>query len=112
IVSGTIESSRGIGDKHHVLGTHGPGSFTGEVGTLAGRGAVATARATSDCEVIVIDEESLRSLVVAEAELSETIMRAYILRRVAFIQDQHGGLLVIGSAASAATFRLRPFLSG
>ena len=72
---------------------------------------MASARATSDCEVIVIDEESLRALVIAEAELSETIMRAFILRRVAFIQDQSGGILVIGSAASAATFRLRHFLS-
>jgi thioredoxin reductase (NADPH) len=111
IVSGSIEAARGAGDKHHVLGTHGPGSFTGEVGTLAGRGAVATARAVSDCEVIVIDEESLRALVVAEAELSETIMRAYILRRVAFIQDQHGGLMVIGSSASWSTLVLRHFLS-
>ncbi|MFM0058881.1 FAD-dependent oxidoreductase [Paraburkholderia phytofirmans] len=111
VVSGSIEATRGIGDKHHVLGTHGPGCFTGEVGTLAGRGAVATARATSDCEVIVIDEESLRALVVAEAELSETIMRAFILRRVAFIQDQHGGTLVIGSSASWSTLVLRHFLS-
>jgi hypothetical protein len=68
-----------------VLGRFGAGSFTGEVGTLAGRAAAATRRAVSDCEVIVIDEESLRALVIAEAELSETIMRAYILRRVAFI---------------------------
>ncbi|MFL9890030.1 FAD-dependent oxidoreductase [Paraburkholderia sp. RL17-383-BIF-A] len=111
IVSGTIEVTRGAGEKRHVLGEHGPGSFTGEVGTLAGRGAVSTARATSDCEVIVIDEESLRALVVAEAQLSETIMRAYILRRVAFIQDQHGGLLVIGSSASWGTLALRHFLS-
>ncbi|OAJ62376.1 copper transporter [Paraburkholderia ginsengiterrae] len=111
IVSGTIESSRGAGDKHRKLGVHGPGSFTGEVGTLAGRGAVTTAHAASDCEVIVIDEESLRALVTAEAELSETIMRAYILRRVAFIQDQQSGVVVIGSSASWPTFVLRHFLS-
>jgi thioredoxin reductase (NADPH) len=111
IVSGTIEATRGAGDSLHVLGVHGAGSFTGEVGTLAGRAAVATARATCDCEVIVIDEESLRALVIAEAELSETIMRAFILRRVAFIQDQSGGVLVIGSSASAATLGLRHFLS-
>ncbi|HEX7912356.1 MAG TPA: FAD-dependent oxidoreductase [Paraburkholderia sp.] len=111
IVTGTIESSRGAGDKHRKLGVHGPGSFTGEVGTLAGRGAVTTAHATSDCEVIVIDEESLRALVTAEAELSETIMRAYILRRVAFIQDQQSGVVVIGSSASWPTFVLRHFLS-
>jgi thioredoxin reductase (NADPH) len=111
IVSGTIEVTRGSGDSLHVLGLHGAGSFTGEVGTLAGRAAVATARATSDCEVIVIDEESLRALVIAEAALSETIMRAFILRRVAFIHDQNGSVLVIGSSASAATLGLRHFLS-
>jgi thioredoxin reductase (NADPH) len=111
IVSGTFELSRGTGDTYRNLGMHGPGSFTGEVGTLAGRGAITTAHATSDCEVIVIDEESLRALVTAEAELSETIMRAYILRRVAYIQDQHSGVVVIGSSASWTTLVLRHFLS-
>src|ERR1700722_11215527 len=111
ILSGTIEATRASVQGPQLLGTHGPGSFTGEVGTLAGRAASATTRAVSDCEVIVIDEESLRALVIAEAELSETIMRAYILRRVAFIQGQHAGVVVIGSTASAPTLRLRHFLS-
>jgi thioredoxin reductase (NADPH) len=111
ILSGTIEASRETVQGTRVLGTHGPGTFTGEVGTLAGRAAAATTRAVSDCEVIVIDEESLRALVIAEADLSETIMRAYILRRVAFIQGQHVGLIVIGSTSSAPTLRLRHFLS-
>jgi thioredoxin reductase (NADPH) len=111
ILSGTIEATRASVQGPQLLGTHGPGSFTGEVGTLAGRAAAATTRAVSDCEVIVIDEESLRALVIAEAELSETIMRAYILRRVAFIQGQHAGVVVIGSTASAPTLHLRHFLS-
>ena len=111
ILSGTIEATRASVQGARLLGTHGPGSFTGEVATLAGRAAVATTRAVSDCEVVVIDEESLRALVIAEAELSETIMRAYILRRVAFIQGQHVGVVVIGSTSSAPTLRLRHFLS-
>ena len=111
ILSGTIDASRDSVEGPRSLGIHGPGSFTGEVGTLAGRAAVATTRALSDCEVIVIDEESLHALVIAEAELSETIMRAYILRRVAFIQGQHVGVMVIGSTSSAPTLRLRHFLS-
>ncbi|WP_031362981.1 FAD-dependent oxidoreductase [Caballeronia sordidicola] len=111
VLSGTIEVIRASVQGPRLLGTHGPGSFTGEVATLAGRAAVATTRVVSDCEVIVIDEESLRALVIAEAELSETIMRAYILRRVAFIQGQHVGLVVIGSTSSAPTLRLRHFLS-
>ena len=111
ILSGTIDAIRDSVEGPRSLGIHGPGSFTGEVGTLAGRAAVATTRALSDCEVIVIDEESLHALVIAEAELSETIMRAYILRRVAFIQGQHVGVMVIGSTSSAPTLRLRHFLS-
>ena len=111
ILSGTIEATRASVEGPRFLGTHGPGSFTGEVGTLAGRAASATTRALCDCEVIVIDEESLHALVIAEAELSETIMRAYILRRVAFIKDRQVGLVVIGSTSSGATLRLRHFLS-
>lgn len=111
IVSGTVEVSRGGALGSHVIGTYGPGNFTGEVGTLAGRGAVATAVAATDCELLVIDEAALRSLVIVEAEMSEIIMRAFILRRVAFIDDKAGGLILIGSQQNAASHGLREFLS-
>jgi thioredoxin reductase (NADPH) len=111
IISGGIEVSRGSALGSHVIGTHGPGSFTGEAGTLAGRAAVATGRAVSDCVLLVIEEEALRTLVITEAELSETIMRAYILRRVAFIEDQAGGVILIGSQDSEHTLRLREFMA-
>jgi len=111
IISGAIEIERNGALGSAVMGTHGPGMFTGEMGTLAGRAAVATARVTEDCELIVIDEDSLRTLVISEAALSETIMRAYILRRVAYMQDQTGGVVVFGARHSQATLVLRHFLS-
>jgi thioredoxin reductase (NADPH) len=111
IISGNIEVSRGSALASHVIGTHGPGSFTGEAGTLAGRAAVATGRAVTDCDLLVIEEESLRTLVITEAELSETIMRAFILRRVAFIEDQAGGVILIGTQDSADTLKLREFMT-
>lgn len=111
IVSGTVEISRGGALGRHVLGQHGAGNFTGEVATLAGRAAVATGDTLSDCELLIISEAALRTLVIVEAELSEIIMRAYILRRVAFIEDQAGGLLLIGSQYSAETLGLREFLA-
>jgi thioredoxin reductase (NADPH) len=109
ILSGYVAIERNTIDGTHLLATIGPGMFTGEVGTLAGRARMATGRAVEDCEVIVIDEESLRTLVVAEADLSETIMRAFILRRVALLEDEHGGVILIGSGHSADTLRLREF---
>jgi thioredoxin reductase (NADPH) len=111
LLSGHVSVERNTIYGPHQLVIHGPGAFTGEVGTLAGRGAVATARATEDTEVIAIDEDGLRQLVVAEADLSELIMRAYILRRVALIEDKCGGTILIGSTHSSDTLRLREFLA-
>ena len=112
IVSGTIQIERGTALRSRSLGTFGAGMFTGDIGTLAGRAAVATAVTQTECEMIVVDEECLRALVVAEADLSELIMRAYILRRVAFIQDKEGsGVIVFGSRQSAHSLNLREFLS-
>ncbi|CAN7426500.1 FAD-dependent oxidoreductase [Duganella sp. LjRoot269] len=111
IISGSIEIERGSALGSTVIGNHGPGMFTGEIGTLAGRAAVATGRVKSDSELIVIPEEALRTLVISEAALSETIMRAYILRRVAYMQDQTGGVVVFGARHSQATLILRHFLT-
>jgi thioredoxin reductase (NADPH) len=110
LLGGHVTVERTTVDGPHQLATHGPGAFTGEVGTLAGRGAIATARAVDDIEVIAIDEDALRQLVVAEADLSELIMRAFILRRVALIEDKCGGTILIGSTHSSDTLRLREFL--
>ncbi len=111
IITGGLEIERASALGTATLSTHGPGMFTGEMGTLAGRAAVASARATADSEMIVISEESLRTLVISEAALSETIMRAYILRRVAYMQDQAGGVVVFGARHSQATLVLRHFLT-
>lgn len=111
IISGEIEITRNtVNGPHHVT-THGPGGLSGEVGTLAGRAAIATGRVIKDCELLVISESSLRTLVIAEAELSETIMRAFILRRVQFIEEGSGSVTLIGSQSSADTLRLREFLA-
>jgi thioredoxin reductase (NADPH) len=111
IISGAIEMERSGALGSNILGTHGPGMFTGEMGSLAGRAAVATARVVAESELIIISEESLRTLVISEATLSETIMRAYILRRVAYMQDQTGGVVVFGTRDSQQTLMLRHFLS-
>lgn len=110
VVSGTVEVSRGSAMQERVVGVHGGRTFTGDIGTIAGRASIATGRAVTDCEVIEVDEAALRILVVSEADLSELIMRAYILRRVGFINDEHGGVMLIGSRQSADTLRLRDFL--
>lgn len=112
VVSGQVQVERGTALRSRVIGRYGAGMFTGDIGTLAGRAAVATVRTVTECEMIVIDEESLRALVISEADLSETIMRAYILRRVAYIEDKEGGgVIVFGSRQSTDILGLREFLA-
>ena len=51
-----------------------------------------------------------RALIQTDAELSEILMRAFILRRVALLSSGFGDVIVIGSRDSAATLRLQEFL--
>ena len=111
VLSGTIDMFRYTVTGEDLFATHGPGIFTGEVGQLAGSAAIATARAHEDTEVLVIDEVALHRLVIADAELSELIMRAFILRRMALIEEETDGATVVGSRHSRDTLRLRQFLT-
>ncbi|KWR84605.1 FAD-dependent oxidoreductase [Cupriavidus sp. IDO] len=112
VLSGSLQVERGNVIDSRSLGQRGPGMFTGDVGSLVGRAAVATVRVETDSELLVIDPEGIRTLVISEADLSEIIMRAFILRRVAFIEDEaSGGVVVIASKQTAGALSLREFLS-
>ena len=52
----------------------GPGHFIAEVAQLSGRPALVNGHAVGDVEVLVISSESLRTLIVAEAEMGERIV--------------------------------------
>jgi thioredoxin reductase (NADPH) len=88
-----------------------PGQFTGETSALAGRRELARFTALEDGEVIEVDREHLLSLVQADAELSEILMRAFILRRVELIAQGLGDVVLIGSVHCAGTLRVREFLT-
>jgi thioredoxin reductase (NADPH) len=68
-----------------------PGEVIAEIGQLSGRAdlSVLDARAVEDVEAIVVPPAALRTLLVAEAELGERILRALILRRVATERDEN-----------------------
>lgn len=111
VLSGSLEVVRpGLADEVQVT-THEPGGFTGEISALRGLASVVRIRVREPGEVLVIDEDRLRAIVQADAELSELIMRAYILRRVGLISSQQGDAVLIGSQHNADTLRLQQFLT-
>jgi len=93
-----------------VVATHKPGGFTGEANMLSGRPALVRARVSRPGEVIELDRNSLLELVQTDSEISEILMRAFILRRVELIAHGLGDVVVIGSNHCAGTLRVKEFL--
>jgi thioredoxin reductase (NADPH) len=111
VLEGAVEIVRPIAGREERITIHGPGEFTGEINMLSARRNLVRARALSDGSIVVVDREHLRALVQRDFELSEILMRAFILRRVALIAQAGSGLVLIGSRHSASTLRIREFLS-
>ena len=110
VLEGALDVVQPQGETETLIVRHEPGNFTGETAMLAGRRALATGRFRGDGEVVDIPPEGLRNLIVADAELSELLMRAFILRRVALINNHFGDAVVVGSRHCPKTQALREFL--
>jgi thioredoxin reductase (NADPH) len=88
------------------------GQFSGEVSQLSGRGTLASAWAGPDgCTAMPFDAAHVRALVIGSAEVGEIVMRAFILRRVAFIQGSGVGSMLVDRPGSPDLLRLENFLS-
>ena len=111
VTAGRIEIVRPSGTAETLVAVHGPGQFTGEVNMLSGRPALVRARASESGEVIELDHEHLLALVQTDSELSELIMRAFILRRVELIAHGLGDVVVLGSNHCSGTLRVKEFLT-
>jgi thioredoxin reductase (NADPH) len=112
VLSGLVAITQRDGLGHVTpIAEQGAGQFLSEVGQLSSRATLVDGTAEGDVETLLIPTEGLRSLLVAEAELGERIMRALILRRVALIQGGAAGVVLIGSPSSADVIRLEGFLT-
>ncbi len=110
LLSGAIEIVMPGLDGERPVATHGPGEFTGELTMISGRKCLARGRVTEPGEFLELGGDCLRTLIARDAELSEILMKAFILRRVELISRGQGNLVLLGSRHSAQTLRLREFL--
>jgi thioredoxin reductase (NADPH) len=110
ILSGEVDVTRqGASGQYAPIVTYGPGAFLGELAQLAGRPALVNATARGAVEALIIPPDQLRSLLVAEAELGERIMRALILRRIGLMETGAGGPVIVGRADNGDVLRLQGF---
>jgi thioredoxin reductase (NADPH) len=111
VTSGGVEIVRPSSANETLVVLYGPGQFTGEVNMLSGRPALLQVRASESGEVIEVDREQLLALVQTDSQLSEIIMRAFILRRVELIAHGLGDVVLLGSNHCSATLRVKEFLT-
>ena len=111
IKTGAVDLVRPPGAADTMVGTLGPGQFTGESGMLSGRPRVVRAVVREAGEVIEFGREQMLSLVQTDSELSDIFMRAFVLRRVEMVSLGLGDVVLLGSAYSPSTLRIKEFLS-
>jgi len=111
VVAGRIDVVRPSAAGDEVVVAFGPGMFTGEVTMLSGRPGLAQIRAGVAGEVIEVGRDELLALIQSDGELSEILMRAFILRRVELIARGISDVVVLGSAHCQGTLRIRAFLT-
>jgi len=110
LLRGTMEIVQPTESSERPIAEHGPNEFTGEVNLVWNRRSLVRARMVTDGEVLEISQDRLRILIQTESDLSEVIMRAFILRRLLLIQHGFGDVVLLGSRHSSGTLRVREFL--
>jgi thioredoxin reductase (NADPH) len=112
ILSGCLEISQpGEDGEESVIVRHGPGEFTGEINLLSSRRSLVRGAMSEPGDVLELSREAFRKMLGENADLSEVLMRAFILRRISLIRSGQGNVVILGSRHSAETLRLRQFLS-
>ena len=111
VISGALEIMRPTLNGEEAVVVHQAGQFSGEVGILSGRRSLVRARMRDAGEVIEVDHSGLQELIETDSELSEILMRAFILRRVEFIAHGWGDAVLLGTNNSSGTLRIKEFLT-
>ena len=111
LLSGRMEIVQPGLDGERPIAAHGPGEFTGEMSMISGQKCLVRGRVTEAGEFLELDGDALRALIARDSELSDILMRAFILRRLELIRQGLGNIILMGSRHSARTLELREFLT-
>src|SRR5260221_6776393 len=85
--------------------------FTGDISMILGRPAQMRLRVSAPGEVVQLTRDQMHALIQTDAELGTVLMTALIYRRIELVAQGIGDALLIGSAQSAATLRIKAFLT-
>jgi thioredoxin reductase (NADPH) len=93
-----------------VIVTYRPGEFLGEIGLLTGQRAYLTAVVSAPGRILRVPVEQVHTIMDQELDLSELILRAFLVRH-ARLMRRGSGLTLVGSRFDVDTRRLLEVLS-
>ena len=100
-----------LSDGDTLITVHRQGNFSGDVDLISDRPASTRARARVAGRILELPAQRVRRLVQTDPELSQIILRAFLLRRTLIMARNAGNVLLIGSRHSAGTLALQEFLT-
>ncbi len=110
IIKGNIEIYEHQPSGTKVFTIHKENQFTGELDLLNDRKILVGGRMGEDGTVIRIKRSDFKRLLVAEPDIAEIIIRAFILRRVGLISHEQGSVTLITDKENSDSMRIERFI--
>ena len=111
VKSGEVEVIERSSGHDRLVTVHEAREFTGDVDMLTGRPALVSGIARTPCEAYEISGADLRRILNEMPQLSDVLLRAFLMRRQLLEESGLTGLRVVGSRYSRDTHRIREFLA-
>ena len=98
VLRGNIEIYEpGTDGAPHVMTVHHERQFTGELDLFNDRDILVGGRMGVDGRVLRLSRPQFRRMLAAEPDIGETVMRAFILRRIGLVEHQQGAVTLVAS---------------
>ena len=110
VVSGSVEILRYECEEPRVVTVHHASQFAGELDLFNDRKVLVDSRMGEDGRVLRVPRAEFRKLLLAEPDVGDLVMRAFILRRLGFIDHQQAAAILIASTQCPDGLRIERFL--
>ena len=111
VLKGCIEICEHGQGEPRVIIVHRENHFSGELDLFNRRKILVSGRIGSEgAELIRVHPSEFRRMIAAEPDIGEILMRAFILRRTAFISHDQAGVTLVDRDRSADAVRIERFL--
>ena len=112
VLEGCIEITDPSDGQNRVVTTHNESQFTGEIDLLNDRKILVGGRMGRAGKVLRVCRADFRKLLLAEPDIGDVVMRAFVLRRVGLVTHEQAAVTLVTSPHAPDSLRVERFLRG